>query len=99
MAFPRGQGGPVDQCPGPIANRAAGAVKAVCHGSYGKIAGLRPARPRHPSSFMQLIPESDPAGRGPVATCRRPRIVEIGRAHVSTPVTNAHCVCRLLLEK
>src|SRR3546814_3898405 len=28
MAFPRGQGGPVDQCPGPIANRAAGAVKA-----------------------------------------------------------------------
>src|SRR3546814_1140986 len=58
MAFPRGQGGPVDQCPGPIANRAAGVVKAVCHGSYGKIAGFRPARPRHPSSFMQLIPES-----------------------------------------
>src|SRR3546814_5857750 len=24
---------------------------------------------------------------------------EIGRAHVSTPVTNAHIVCRLLLEK
>src|SRR3546814_10754307 len=24
---------------------------------------------------------------------------EIGRAHVSTPVTNAHLVCRLLLEK
>src|SRR3546814_8037040 len=24
-------------------------------------------------------------------------IVEIGRAHVSTPVTNAHLVCRLLL--
>src|SRR3546814_8397781 len=27
---------------------------------------------------------------------RRP---EIGRAHVWTPVTNAHLVCRLLLEK
>src|SRR3546814_10782003 len=25
--------------------------------------------------------------------------VEIGRAHVWTPVTNAHLVCRLLLEK
>src|SRR3546814_5152045 len=24
---------------------------------------------------------------------------EIGRAHVRTPVTNAHIVCRLLLEK
>src|SRR3546814_6323804 len=26
-------------------------------------------------------------------------IVEIGRAHVCTPVTNAHHVCRLLLDK
>src|SRR3546814_17423154 len=26
-------------------------------------------------------------------------IVQIGRAHVLTPVTNAHLVCRLLLEK
>src|SRR3546814_4695498 len=26
-------------------------------------------------------------------------VLEIGRAHVSTPVTNAHLVCRLLLEK
>src|SRR3546814_6900126 len=25
--------------------------------------------------------------------------IQIGRAHVSTPVTNAHLVCRLLLEK
>src|SRR3546814_8007504 len=30
---------------------------------------------------------------------RRAVIVEIGRAHVLTPVTNAHLVCRLLLEK
>src|SRR3546814_4281934 len=27
------------------------------------------------------------------------RYTEIGRAHVRTPVTNAHLVCRLLLEK
>src|SRR3546814_1355830 len=27
------------------------------------------------------------------------RIEEIGRAHVCTPVTNAHLVCPLLLEK
>src|SRR3546814_2501400 len=25
--------------------------------------------------------------------------IEIGRAHVGTPVTNAHLVCRLLLEQ
>src|SRR3546814_10737216 len=28
-----------------------------------------------------------------------PDIGEIGRAHVRTPVTNAHLVCRLLIEK
>src|SRR3546814_1237614 len=27
------------------------------------------------------------------------RVGQIGRAHVCTPVTNAHLVCRLLLEK
>src|SRR3546814_2534593 len=34
-------------------------------------------------------------------SCRlpAPRGLEIGRAHVSTPVTNAHIVCRLLLAK
>src|SRR3546814_5314190 len=30
---------------------------------------------------------------------RGPRHGQIGRAHVCTPVTNAHLVCRLLLEK
>src|SRR3546814_3551336 len=28
-----------------------------------------------------------------------PSVDQIGRAHVWTPVTNAHLVCRLLLEK
>src|SRR3546814_4943478 len=27
------------------------------------------------------------------------QVIEIGRAHVVTPVTNKHLVCRLLLEK
>src|SRR3546814_416641 len=38
----------------------------------------------------------------PVATLLgegQQREAEIGRAHVRTPVTNAHLVCRLLLEK
>src|SRR3546814_8383837 len=30
---------------------------------------------------------------------RRLDVEQIGRAHVCTPVTNAHLVCRLLLEK
>src|SRR3546814_10353287 len=33
------------------------------------------------------------------ADCGQQRNLEIGRAHVWTPVTNAHLVCRLLLEK
>src|SRR3546814_2420126 len=35
-----------------------------------------------------------------IAVALKPAItVEIGRAHVCTPVTNAHLVCRLLLDK
>src|SRR3546814_10064088 len=34
-----------------------------------------------------------PGGVGPMT------IAEIGRAHVCTPVTNAHLVCRLLIEQ
>src|SRR3546814_6133582 len=39
---------------------------------------------------------SDPAFLGAENFTLR---LEIGRAHVRTPVTNAHLVCRLLLEK
>src|SRR3546814_7509019 len=35
--------------------------------------------------------------RDPCGICADP--TQIGRAHVCTPVTNAHLVCRLLLEK
>src|SRR3546814_4217077 len=38
-------------------------------------------------------------GADPAAVWARYRQMEIGRAHVLTPVTNAHLVCRLLLEK
>src|SRR3546814_987666 len=34
-----------------------------------------------------------------IARARRPPLGVIGSAHVCTPVTNAHIVCRLLLEK
>src|SRR3546814_9890844 len=37
--------------------------------------------------------------RGPDHARYAEGIEEIGRAHVRTPVTNAHIVCRLLLEK
>src|SRR3546814_4119291 len=37
--------------------------------------------------------------RRTVAVVRRQVAGEIGRAHVCTPVTNAHLVCRLLLDK
>src|SRR3546814_3593068 len=58
-----------------------------------------------------MVPVVETRGRDPVAEAieiapdigveqRRPDIdEEIGRAHVRTPVTNAHLVCRLLLEK
>src|SRR3546814_4145685 len=45
----------------------------------------------------------DPRILDPVESLIGPNILcwatEIGRAHVCTPVTNAHIVCRLLLEK
>src|SRR3546814_7900731 len=51
----------------------------------------RPDAPR-PRGLDRLADE--PARRHPRPDGRR----EIGRAHVCTPVTNAHLVCRLLLE-
>src|SRR3546814_1703593 len=49
----------------------------------------------------QVIFEVHEAAKRPVsatADFTAVRDVEIGRAHVRTPVTNAHRVCRLLLE-
>src|SRR3546814_1030508 len=41
-----------------------------------------------------------PKGFAPLRICSsvQPANPEIGRAHVCTPVTNAHLVCRLLLD-
>src|SRR3546814_2644014 len=47
-----------------------------------------------------LLVHNHPSG-DPTPSDRDIRVTElqIGRAHVWTPVTNAHLVCRLLLEK
>src|SRR3546814_8473474 len=61
------------------------------------------ARRREPPRPLTIITSEDSALRHPpIADCARYdqlRTFEIGRAHVCTPVTNAHLVCRLLLEK
>src|SRR3546814_10147098 len=44
----------------------------------------------HSTAFAAMGVAAPKAGGG---------LVQIGRAHVCTPVTNAHLVCRLLLEK
>src|SRR3546814_3362750 len=41
----------------------------------------------------------DRRGGTALARQRVRRIAQLGRAHVSTPVTNAQLVCRLILEK
>src|SRR3546814_10111891 len=46
------------------------------------------------SWILGFLAPGAPAGLG-----AREGLMEIGRAHVCTPVTNAHLVCRLLLEK
>src|SRR3546814_3320503 len=52
-------------------------------------------------SAVALAPEPTSAVTptiAPTAVVRRPGPSQIGRAHVCTPVTNAHLVCRLLLD-
>src|SRR3546814_7700651 len=45
-------------------------------------------------------PENRSSSTTPIAAAEPPPMpLKIGRAHVCTPVTNAHLVCRLLLEK
>src|SRR3546814_2160703 len=43
-----------------------------------------------------VVPGADPVHRVTIVPRGQ---AQIGRAHVCTPVTNAHLVCRLLLEK
>src|SRR3546814_3740654 len=57
-------------------------------------------RSRATSGGVIAHPNAAPIGHRGTATTIRATMTaaEIGRAHVSTPVTNAHLVCRLLLE-
>src|SRR3546814_10105486 len=55
-----------------------------------------------PGAFIHLIAAEALKRGDPVNVGWVPAMaiaVKIGRAHVGTPVTNAHLVCRLLLEK
>src|SRR3546814_3611065 len=69
---------------------------------------------RHQRGTIDLPPIPEAAVSNPPANLQRlldimarlrdrengcPWDIEIGRAHVCTPVTNAHLVCRLLLDK
>src|SRR3546814_10346714 len=65
----------------------------------------RPSRPFLPPQARLVARRSSrsapPAtpSRPAARTASAPIFTEIGRAHVCTPVTNAHLVCRPLLEK
>src|SRR3546814_8041769 len=55
---------------------------------------------RRPHRHYRRAVRPRPPATAAVRCDRRPdRGIEIGRAHVCTPVTNAQLVCRLLLEK
>src|SRR3546814_4522345 len=69
-----------------------------------RIGACTPTRCLHPNCHtlkLTSIPASPrpSAGTGKRAGSRPNPSFQIGRAHVRTPVTNAHLVCRLLLEK
>src|SRR3546814_5470443 len=58
------------------------------------IAGLGVTLELMPSEAQDLV-----LAGALISIMLNPLIFQIGRAHVCTPVTNAHLVCRLLLEK
>src|SRR3546814_1368997 len=70
----------------------AGGIR-VCNGADHKL-DLRCCRTRFRPGRSRRQPESD--AHSATISNHRPKI---GRAHVCTPVTNAHLVCRLLLAK
>src|SRR3546814_7982140 len=69
----------------------------------GRAADVADAKGRTPAALAGDDRDADPphADADPIWRdgSEPPRRDEIGRAHVCTPVTNAHLVCRLLLEK
>src|SRR3546814_5406709 len=93
----------------PVALLLAGAVGVNSFAHISKTAGACPIRhPAFCSSRALQAPVTRDLGhdgklddRAQAARLARTAVDmgEIGRAHVCTPVTNAHLVCRLLLEK
>src|SRR3546814_3558883 len=81
-------------------------VLEFCHTIMGPSAGLVLADLGADVIKVEPAPGGDKTRRLPgfaagffLTFNRNKRSIEIGRAHVLTPVTNAHLVCRLLLEK
>src|SRR3546814_1052149 len=58
------------------------------------LAGERGVTPERHAELMHQLGFDKPAWQQYLGY-----LAEIGRAHVCTPVTNAHLVCRLLLDK
>src|SRR3546814_3565640 len=56
-------------------------------------------RIRHLSPSRAIVPVARQDSVVPKEEVTAKRHFQIGRAHVCTPVTHAHLVCRLLLEK
>src|SRR3546814_1791795 len=50
-------------------------------------------------TYCRWVRVRPPAGRLHLVNARESTAAKIGRAHVCTPVTNAHIVCRLLLAQ
>src|SRR3546814_5464788 len=65
--------------------------------SGSRAASARDCRGKNHNRYLPSTSHRDRDRHAAVRLDRRYR--QIGRAHVCTPVTNAHLVCRLLLEK
>src|SRR3546814_5970980 len=83
-----------------IAGLALSAAGTVAHGAaQSRVRRAQDARSAAESDRQRrLSDEASAAFQRSLANQGR-ESQEIGRAHVRTPVTNAHLVCRLLLEK
>src|SRR3546814_9634868 len=68
---------------------------------FRSLAGYEPVM-RAPKNLLEQAVKLIEKAKRPLILCGHGVLMsgaEIGRAHVRTPVTNAHIVCRLLLEK
>src|SRR3546814_7431760 len=81
-------------CSGVSTRKALGALALVMRAEKASATSRAENAPSRTPSRMAAIPRSV---RSVIAVLLQKQ--EIGRAHVCTPVTNAHLVCRLLLEK